>query len=792
LLKNPGFTAVAVLTLGLGIGANTAVFSVINAVLYRPLPFHDSDRLVWLYHNKPLREWIQFPLSTRKFKFWQEHSRTFEQLGLAGPTDFHLNGEGSPELLRGLKVTANLSDLLGVQPVLGRSFRPEENQPGAPRVALLSHRLWQRRFAADPEIVGKTIRQHDQSYTIVGVLPPQLKFPIGPMPAWRVLSTGEPDLWLPITFIPPGEPDGEVGFAIARLKPGVSAAQAQAEMRAVTQQHERIYPETEGWSIDVVPLREQAAGQIRPALMLLFGAVGAVLLIACVNVANLLLARAMNRQKEFDVRAALGAGRLQLVRQLLTESMLLSGLGGCLGVLFAFCGVRTLTALSPVSLPLAKEVQIDAGVLAFTFSVSLLAGLLFGLAPAWHVWRHNPGRSIRSVGQNAAGHFRRQPLRHTLVMGEVALSLVLLISSGLLVRSFVRVLNVNLGYQPESLLVMNLSFASPKYPTGEAKDAFVKTLLSRIEGLPGVSAAGFSFGMPLAKGVPINKPFKIESRAGTGDDSYLNVRLRIVSPSYFAAMGIPLRKGTGFSATSLSADGESHEVILNESAARKVFLEEDPIGKRCNFGPIVGIVGDTLDVGLDKVAEPQFYIVGYSSAEAFLIVRTGVAPDAVKSAVTKEVAAVDKDLPVHNLQTMETMVSQSLALRRFQMFLLTTFGAVALLLTAIGIYGVVAYGVSQRMREIGIRTALGAQASDVLKLVLREGMRPVLIGVVLGSVAALGITRVLASQLFGVGATDPATFATVWLVLVTVATAACWLPARRAACVDPMEALRHE
>ncbi|MDB6129606.1 MAG: hypothetical protein JWM04_713, partial [Verrucomicrobiales bacterium] len=765
-------------------------FSVIYAVLLRPLPFHEPNHLVWLYHNKPSREWLQFPLSTQKYEFWKEHSHSFEQLGLAGPIDFHLGGDGPPELLRGLKVTANLNDLLGVQPLLGRSFRPEENRPGAPRVALLSHRLWLRRFAGEPQIVGHTIRQYDKSYTIIGVLPPQLKFPIGPMPAWRVLSTGEPDIWLPISFIPPGEPDGEVGFAVARLKFGVSAAQAHAEMVVVTQQHERAYPSTEGWSVDVVPIREQLVGRIRPVLILLFGAVGSVLLIACVNIANLLLTRAMNRQKEFAIRAALGAGRFQLVRQLLAESILLSGLGGFLGILFAFCGIRALTGLIPTGFPLIEVVQINIGVLAFTFGVSLLAALLFGLAPVWHVWRQNFGGSIQNVGQSSAGHLRRQGLRQVLVIGEVSLSLVLLIAAGLLVRSYSRLLDVDLGYKPENLLVMNLSFASPKYPTSEAKDAFVKTLLSRIEGLPGISGAGFSFGMPLAKGIAISKPFKVKGK--TDDASAVNVRIRIVSPGYFAAMGIPFRKGNNFSTTPPSTNGESHEVILNESAARRAFPGENPIGQRCNFGEIIGIVGDTLDVGLDKSAEPQFYISGYSAAEAFLIVRSSIASDALKSAVTKEITLVDRDLPIHNLQTMEQMVGHSLALRSFQTSLLAAFSVVALLLTAIGIYGVIAYGVSQRTREMGIRTALGAQKKEILQLVLRDGMKPVMAGVVIGTVASLGLTRLVANQLFGVTPTDPATFAGVWMLLIAAAAFACWMPARRAACVHPLQALRHE
>jgi len=791
LLKNPGFTAVAVLTLALGIGANLAIFSVVNAVLLRPLPFPEPDRLVWLYHNKPDREWLQFPLPTQKFEFWKEHSTSFEQIGLAGPIDFHLSGDGPPELLRGLKVTANFCDLLGVQPHLGRSFRPEEHQSGAPGVAVLSHRLWVRRFAADPEIVGRTIRQHDQSYRVVGVLPPQLQFPIGPMPAWRVISTGEPDLWLPIALVPPGESSRDTGFAIARLKPGISAAQAQAEMRLVTRHHEQVYPETEGWSVDVVPLREQIAGQIRPALIWLFGAVTAVLLIACSNVANLLLARALNREREFAIRASLGARRLRLIRQLLVECLVLSGLGGLAGVLFAFLGIPLLMAMRPESLPLIEGVQFDLRVLVFTFGISLLAGICSGLTPAWRVCRQCSTRSIQSAGLGSRHVLPRPRLQHSLVTAEVALSLVLLIVSGLLMQSFARVLRVDPGYRTERLLVMNLSVTSPRYPTDASRDAFVRSLLERIDGVPGVTAAGASFGMPLAKGVPIKKTFELEPSAN-GGDARLNLRLRIVSPGYFATLGIPFRSGSGFSATPRSTNRESYEVVLNESGARLAFPGENPVGKRCNFGEIVGVVGDTLDLGLDQSPEPQFYIEGYSSAEAFLVVRTDGAPEKVQSAVIREIAATDPDFPAHNLKTMEQMMAGSVAARRFQMSLVAAFAALALLLTGIGIYGVVAYSVSQRTREMGIRIALGAQAGDLLKLILGDGIKPVAAGVVLGTLAALAVTRILSDQLFGVTATDLGTFTGVWVLITAAAVAACSLPARRATRVDPMEALRRE
>lgn len=777
-----------VLTLALGIGANTAIFSVINGVLLRPLPYRDPDCLVWLYQNKPKAERLQWPMGMEKFRFYREHSRSFEQVGLAGPMDFYLVGDRSPELLRGLRVTANLCDILGVQPLLGRAFQNEENEPGAADVAILSHRLWRQRFAGDPAIIGQIIRDPRRSYTVVGVLPPTFKFPIGPTPAWRVVSTGDPDIWLPARFRQPGDGDGDLGFVIGRLKPGLMLEQAQAELTALSLRHEETN-KTEGWSVDLVQFRDQMSGHIRPALLLLLSAVGAVLLIACVNVANLLLARSVDRRKEFAIRAAIGATRFHLIRQLLMESMLLGILGGLAGILLAFWAIPALIALSPAHLPRPEEIGIDGLVLTFTAGLSLVAGLLFGLAPAWQLARQDLSKAIQTGGTQPVGHFRRHGLRQALVSAEVSLALTLLIGSGLLIRSFSQVLNVKTGYEPEGLLVMNLSFASPRFSTDESKTAFVKDLLERLEGLPGVKAAGFSFGLPLAKGIAITRVFKVDG-APPGLDSYLNVRLRIVSSNYFAAMGVPFLKGRNFSAQ--SRNGEIYEVLLNESAARKAFPDQDPIGKRCNYGPVVGVVADTLEATLDQSAEPQFYIEGHSAAEAFLVVRTTAAPESIKPAVMNEIAAADKDLPVHNVKTMEELVSHSLESRRFQAMLLTSFAVVALLLTAVGIYGVVTVTVCQRAREIGVRIALGAQTRDVLRLTIGDGMRPVLLGVALGVLGGLGTARILTAQLFGVTATDPKTFVGISLFLALIALFACWLPAQRATRVDPMVALRSE
>jgi putative ABC transport system permease protein len=788
LLKNPGFTAVVVLTLALGIGANTAIFSVLDGVLLQSLPYRDPNRLVWLYQNKPKREWLQWPMGTEKFKFWREHSRTFEQIGLAGPTDFHLIGDRSPELIRGLRVTANLCDLLGFQPALGRAFLAEENKPGAPDVVILSHRLWQQRFAGNAAIVGQRIRDRDRSYTIVGVLPPNLKFPIGPMPAWRLVSTGDPDIWLPARFRRTEEGDGDLGFAIGRLKAGVSLQQAQAEMTALSVKHEELNA-TEGWSVDLVPMRDQVSGHVRPALLLLMVAVGAVLLIACVNVANLLLARSIGRRKEFAIRTAIGASRFQLLRELLIESLLLSALGGLAGVLLAFWAIPALMALSPAHLPRMEDVRIDARVLSFTAGLSLLAGLLFGLVPAWQTARADLSKALHGGSPGSIGHAGRQGLRELLVTAEVALAFALLIGAGLLIRSFGQVLNVDTGYRPQRLLVMNLSLNSSKFPTDESKPAFVKDLIERIEALPGVAAAGFSFGLPLTRGVPISRVFKVDG-APPGNDSSPKLRLRIVSSNYFAAMGIRFVKGQNFSVQ--SRKGDIYEVLLNESGARSAFPGEDPIGKQCIYGPIVGIVADTLETGLDQPAGPQFYIEGYSASEAFLVVRTTTAPESVKASLMNEISAADKDLPVHNVKTMQTLVAESLAQRRFQVTLLAVFGASALLLTLIGIYGVVAFSVTQRTPEIGVRIALGAQASDVMKLIVSEGLKPVLIGVALGLIGAWAVTRILSSQLFGVTATDPLTFIIVCLILLGIAGIACWLPGRRATRIDPIKALRME
>ncbi len=792
LRKNPGFTVAAVLTLALGIGATTAIFSVINTVLLRPLPYQDPERLVWLYQNKPQRELLQFPMGTQKFQFWREHCQSFQQLALVGPADFQLTDENSTELVHGLKVTANLCDLLGIQPLLGRSFRPEENVAGSTPVAILSHRLWQRRFAGEPGIIGKTIREFGRSYTVVGVLPPEFRFPIGAMPAWRVLPNGDPDIWLPAKFSRLGEPDGETGFVIGRLEPGVRAEQAQAEMRRVTELDEAAYPKTEGWSVDVVPVREQVSGQVRPALLLLMGAVSAVLLIACVNVAGLLLARSLHRQKEFAVRVAIGAGRFRLASQLLIECLLLASLGGGLGVLAAFWLVRALVGLSSVPLPRVEEIGVDARVAAFTTGVSVFAGLSCALVPLWQLLRQDFGRWMLGREKISTRHHGPGGLQEPLIVVQVALSLVLLISAGLLLRSFARVMSSETGYRPQRVLAMNLALRSPRYLTNAAKDAATKELLERLETLPGVSAAGFSFGLPLAKGISIKNTFKVEGRPPeSGQDGYLNLRLRIVSRDYFAALRIPVLRGRGFSLSS-SLGGEKCEVLLNQSAARLAFPDEEPIGKLCNFGPIVGIVADTLDIGLDRQPEPQFFIEGYSASEAFLVIGSTTAPEAVKAAVVREIAAVDKDLVVLNVKTMEQMVSDSLAPRRFQMTLLALFALAALLLTAIGIFGRVAWSVSQRTKEIGVRIALGAQYGDVWRLILHKGMIPVSLGMIAGVLGAWAATRLLANQLFEVTATDPMTIVCVSVLVLGIALLACWLPARRAARTDPMVALRHE
>jgi len=784
LLKHPGFTLIAVLTLGLGIGANTAIFSIVNAVLLRPFPYQAPERLVIL------RERVSagggFSPSYPNFVDWRAQNTAFEAISAVRQNEsFNFTGTGEPERLQGRLVSAEFFSLLGVKPLVGRDFLPEEDRPGATPAVILSYGLWQRRFGADPSILGQQLTLNNQSFTVVGVTPPNFQFgaeadvtvPIG-LQAERFKTRG-------------GDPGADV---VARLKPNVSPQQAETEMNLIAVRLEQQYPESnKGRRVRVTPLHERFVGDVRQPLLILLGAVGLVLLIACANVANLLLVRASARQKEMAVRVALGAHPQRIIRQLLTESVLLAALGAALGTLLAFWGTRLIAAQMPDGIPRLQEAQVDAPVLFFTLAVSLLTGLLFGLAPALQASRPNLTEELKEGERGSSG--RRQRLRSVLVVGEVALTLTLLVGAGLLIQSFRRVLAVDPGFEAQNLLTLQLSVNNPD---GQQVANFLDQLLQRVQGLPGVKSVAVSNGLPFDMA---NYPgFLIEGRT---EPNHKGSGLRYsVSPDYFRTMGIELLKGRLFTAE--DTRDSPQVIVINEVLARQYFPNEDPLGKRLVQAlpnspsyEIVGVVRHVEHYNLDgrNSVQPQFYTnfnQAPSRGRTNLLVRTEVEPLGLAAAVRAQVAALNKDQAVFNVRTMEQIVAQSVAARRFSMLLLTVFAVVALALASLGIYGLMSYAVAQRAREIGVRMALGAQVSDVLKLVIGQGMKLAFIGVALGLVASVALTRTMKTLLFGVSATDPVTFAALALLLIAVALLACFVPARRATKVDPMIALRHE
>ncbi|HEX8633081.1 MAG TPA: ABC transporter permease [Pyrinomonadaceae bacterium] len=797
LLKNPGFTIVAVIALALGIGANSAIFSVVNTVLLRPLPYPDPDRLVMVWEDRTKGGFPRDTPAAGNYTDWRDQNQVFEGMAAIASLSFNLTGMGEPERIEGKRVSAGLFPLLGVEPQLGRTFLPEEDQPGANRVVVLSHGLWQRRFGSEASIIGKPLNLNGESYTVVGVMPSHFHFP-----------AREDELWVPIAFTQQEAANRGRHFlqVIARTKPGVSLPQAQAEMNIIGARLQQQYPNTNtNVGVAVVPLHEHMVGDIKAALLVLLGAVGFVLLIACANVANLLLARAAVRQKEITIRVALGASRLRLIRQFLTESILLAALGGAFGLLLSVWGVGVLKTFIPQNIAQAAAITIDGKVLGFTLLVSLLTGLIFGLAPATQTSSFNLNETLKEGGRDSVAGSRGNRLRGLLVIAEVAVSLILLIGAGLLINSFLRLRNVDPGFRADNLLTMQVVLPELKYPDHARRSAFYTELINRIEALPGVKAAAVANWIPLVRqGDSIG--FSIEGRPdpapGTGQRP--SVVTRVVNANYFQTMGIQLLQGRGFNQQD-RVDAPAVAVI-NETMARRFWPGEDPIGKRITPGAvdspdpddwltIVAVTKDVRQFELVADPKPQMYL-SYEQAGFFaprhLIVSTSVEPLSLAAAVRKTVWEIDKDQPVSNIRTMEDVLSESIARQRFSMLLLGIFAVVALVLAAVGIYGVMAYTVAQRTHEIGIRMALGAQRSDVLKLTVGGGLKLVLIGVALGLTVAFILTRVMSSLLFGVSATDPATFIIISLVLVSVAALASYIPARRATKIDPMVALRYE
>jgi len=791
LYKNRGFTAVALLALALGIGANSAIFSVVNSVLLRPLPYRDPQRLIMIWENYqqrggPEREWA----SPADFRDFRDQTQSFEHIAALlgwGPT---LTGQDEPEDLQGAAVSHDSFAMLGVEPALGRSFQPDDDQPGADRVVVLSHQLWQRRFSADPSIIGRNVTLSGESYTVIGVMPRGLSFPIlNNTEVWRTIS--------PLLAANSGCQRGCVILRVmAKLKPEVTIDAARAEMSGLTQQIAERYPDTnKGVGSTLVPLHEQLVGDVRPAMLLLLGAVGLVLLIACANVANLLLARAAAREKEVAIRAALGAGRARLVRQHLTESLVLAVIGGALGLLIAFWMVDLLVSFAPKGTPRLDEIAIDRSILAFTFGIAVLTGLTFGLAPALLSSRTNFNSALKEGGRDTSATSRGARLRSALVVSEVALALMLLVGAGLLIKSFVNLQRVDPGFNPKSALRVDVTLPRTRYPERNQSAAFYKQLLERVAALPGVQSAGAVSSLPLSGG-GTDSDFAIEGRPPAEPGHPQVAWYSSVTPDYFRAMGIRLLRGREFTEADNAAAPKV--VLISESMARRYFPDEDPLGKRLVFGKdareIVGIISDVKFFGLNLDARPSMYFPHQQNPARglSLVVRTQGNPLTLAAAIRGQVSALDRDLAVSSVMTLEELVGTSLAEPRFVLLLLGAFAAVAMLLSAIGVYGVVSYSVTQRSHEIGVRMALGAQMSDVLKLVAGQGMSLVLGGVGLGLIAAFALSRVMESLLFGVSATDVTTFAATSLILAGVALGACFVPARRATRVDPMESLRYE
>jgi predicted permease len=795
LARTPAFTTIAVLALALGIGANTAIFSVVNKVLLQPLPFKNPNELVIIWENATHLGFPKNTPSPANFIDWRDQSTLFTGMAAMGPKDFNLTGVGEPERLDGRRVSANLFDLLGVQPRLGRRFLPEEDKPGT-RVVILSYGLWQRRFGSDPKIVGQPVNLNGESYSVVGVMPPGIELP--------GFDNWKDQLWVPIAFT--SEEANSRGNhyleVIARMKPGVTLKQARVEMETIAARLAQQYPEeNKRISCVVNPLHEEVVGDIKPALLVLLGAVGFVLLIACANVANLLLARAAVRQKEIALRLALGASRSRLTRQFLTESVLLAIIGGGVGLMFAFAGLRILTAFIPATISQPELIGIDGKVLAFTGLVAVVTGLIFGLAPAAQASNFSLNETLKEGGRDAAGGSKGVRLRGLLVIAEVAVSFVLLIGAGLLISSFLHLRNLDPGFRADHLLTAKIDLPELKYPDREHRIPFFDDVIRRVSALPGVQSAAIAGNLPLTyngdsmyvgvEGIPDPPP-----------DQQRDVIYRAIGPGYFSTMGIQLLKGRDFTEQDTTETG--YAVVVSEKMAKHFWPGQDPIGKRLKPGSttsdspwreVIGVVKDVRQN--DFVADPKLQMyMSYRQlkflAPNALVVRTSVDPMSLAMPLRNAVWAVDKDQPVSNIRSMEEIVSAAMARQRFSTMLLGIFAALALLLAAVGIYGVMSYSVAQRTREIGIRLALGAQRRDVLRMTMGHGLRLVSLGVGIGLVAAFILTRVMASLLFGVDATDPTTFVVIPLILMSVALLASYIPALRATKVDPMVALHYQ
>lgn len=799
--RSPGFTIVAVLTLTLGIGATTAIFSIVDAVLLRPLPFPHANRIVQVLRHYD--EGDEAAISAPLYLEWRKRNHVFDHLAAYPilPSGMNLSGSGEPQHVQGLGVTNEVFPIMGIEPLLGRTFSPEEDQLGGANVVVISYGLWKNYFGGDPGILSRHIQLNGSAYSVVGVMPSGFEFPEGAK------------LWTPLRLPAVSSDPANNYVVLGRLKEGVPLAQARAEMNILQKQFRQEHADQPASdTLATVTLQNHIVGDVRPILLLLLGAVGFVLLIACGNVANLLLARANSRQQEIAIRTALGASRGRLLEQLLTESLLLGLLSGATGVVLANVGIRLVKTLGPASIPRLQEVEMDIRVLGFAILVSIVTGILFGLGPALHGARISPSQTLKEGGRGLAGNVKKHRVRRLLVASEISISLILLVGAVLLIKSAVLLHGVRPGFNPKSVLTLQTSL-SEKYAKPEVKNAFYRQVLDRMNAIPGVEAVATVTNLPTELGPDL--PLSVEGRVhkdpteGDAESQY-----RWVSANYFRVMQIPLLRGRVFT----DADNEHAPgvVIINEALARQVWPKEDPIGKHMTIGKtmgpewsdtapreVVGIVGDIKDMGLDEPAPVELYVpyaqvpshmvaLSVQMLPASWVVRTQMDPSTIRQEIQKALSAVDSNQAVANVRTMNQIFAASVASRQFNTSILTIFAVLALLLAAVGTFGVISYGVSERLHEIGLRVALGAQRGDVFRLVVGQGMSFALLGVAIGLGGAFALTRLLANLLYGVTATDPFTFAGVALLLGTVALLACCLPAQRAMRVEPMVALRYE
>jgi putative ABC transport system permease protein len=807
LFKQPLFTLVAVTALALGIGANSAIFSVVNGILLRPLPYDESENLISLSERG--KQMDSMSISYPNFTDWKAQNQTFEQIAVYKRDDYNLTGVGEPERLVAAEVSAELFTVLKVTPAKGRVFTSDEDKPGAAPVVVLSHGLWQRRFGGDAKILDQTISLNDRDYTVIGIMPQRFLFPS------RV------EMWVPVGRLSDQESWKHRGnhpglFGVARLKPGATLEQARADMNQVAENLEQQYPDSnQGNRVNVTPLLETYVRDIRPALWILLGAVGLVLLIACANVANLLLARATSRQKEIAVRLALGASRWRIIRQLLTESILLSFIGGNIGLLLAQWGIDLILAISPNDIPRAREINLDMGVLVFTMGISFLTGLIFGIVPAIQATRFDVHETLKESGRGNSG--RHQWVRGSLVVVEIATTLVLLIGAGLLIRSFYQLQQVNPGFSYDSLLSFSVSLPEKKYATDEQQLTFFRQALQNLQALPGVKDVGLASGLPLGNN-GWQTSFRVEGQPPPEPGKSPLMEACLASPDYFKAMGIKLVKGRYFTEqdnrahlTEEKTRGKTADeismmgvnvMIIDEEFARRYWPDEEAVGKYIRRGRdpgiLIEVVGIVSRVKMDGLNNDSNRVQGYfpffqiPSGGMTVIIKSSLEPTQMVAAARQQILAVDASQPVYEIRTMDEIKSESIASERLNLTLLSIFAGVALILALVGVYGVMSYAVTQRTHEIGIRMALGAQTGNVMRMVIANGMKMAAIGVVLGLGGAFAVTRVMQNLLFGVSATDLLTFVSVPLILTGVALVACFVPALRATKVDPMIALRYE